>query len=92
MRRGLAVVLSTFVILAWWYCHEFIAIAIEEGSPTENGDVNGDCKRDISDAVYLLLFNFMGGPAPASPFPDCGPGELPTDVELGCEGSPEACA
>ena len=55
-----------------------------------NGD--GDIVGQVSDAVYILLFNFIGGPAPAAPFPDCGPGELPTDEELGCESSTEACA
>lgn len=55
-----------------------------------NGD--GDVVGHVSDAVYILLFNFMGGPPPAAPFPDCGPGELPGDGELGCEISTEACA
>ncbi len=57
-------------------------------------DANGDgaIVGQVSDAVYLLLFNFIAGPAPPAPFPECGPGELPTDEELGCESSTEACA
>lgn len=55
-----------------------------------NGD--GDIVGQVSDAVYILLFNFLGGAAPPAPFPDCGPGELPTDEELGCASSTEACA
>jgi len=35
------------------------------GDPVlENGDVNGDERRDLSDAVYLLNGLFSGGPAP----------------------------
>ena len=30
----------------------------------ENGDVNGDDVRNVSDAVYLLRYLFTGGPAP----------------------------
>lgn len=55
------------------------AIALITGSPqayaqdpgggagaTVNGDVNGDGGRDISDAVYMLNWLFVGGPAPVS--------------------------
>lgn len=55
-------------------------------------DPNGDGVVDLSDAVYLLAFNFLGGPPPVAPYPDCGPGELPTDADLGCEEPPAACA
>ena len=34
------------------------------GAATENGDVNGDGGLDISDAVYILVFLFTGGPDP----------------------------
>ena len=30
----------------------------------DNGDVNADGARDISDAIYLLSYLFSGGPAP----------------------------
>jgi hypothetical protein len=33
---------------------------------TENGDVNGDGRRDISDAVHLLDWLFQGGPDPVA--------------------------
>jgi hypothetical protein len=34
------------------------------GFALENGDVNGDQVRDVSDGVYLLANLFTGGPAP----------------------------
>ncbi|MBI4602016.1 MAG: lamin tail domain-containing protein [Planctomycetes bacterium] len=36
-----------------------------------NGDTNGDGARDLSDAVYLLVWLFSGGPEPVPP---CGGG------------------
>ena len=32
----------------------------------ENGDTNGDGRRDLSDGIYLLLHLFLGGAAPVS--------------------------
>jgi hypothetical protein len=45
------------------------------GTVTKNGDVNGDGKIDISDAVYLLSWLFQGGGAPVEI--DCGPPSPP---------------
>ncbi len=50
-------------------------------------NTNGDNTVDLADPVFLLNFLFAGGPAPVDPFPDCGPGMLPADAELGCETS-----
>jgi len=38
------------------------------GAPTGNGngDLNGDGERDISDAIYLLIYLFSGGPEPVA--------------------------
>ena len=47
-------------------------------------NTNGDAKVDIADPVSLLNFLFAGGSPPVAPFPDCGPGMLPSDAELGC--------
>ncbi len=52
-------------------------------------NTNGDDAADITDATYLLNHLFAGGPAPAQPFPDCGPGMLPADEELGCANPPD---
>ena len=35
-------------------------------------DANADHLHDVSDALYLLEFQFAGGSAPVAPFPDCG--------------------
>ncbi len=51
-------------------------------------NTNGDDVANITDATYLLNHLFAGGPAPAQPFPDCGPGMLPADVALGCANPP----
>jgi hypothetical protein len=41
------------------------------GVAADNGDVNGDLDRDLSDGIYLLGHLFLGGPAPV-PLADCG--------------------
>ena len=51
-------------------------------------NTNGDAVVNIADPVSLLDFLFAAGPAPAAPFPDCGPGTLPADAELGCANPP----
>ena len=51
-------------------------------------NTNGDEAASISDASYVLNFLFAGGPAPIDPFPDCGPGTLPVDEQLGCANPP----
>jgi hypothetical protein len=47
-------------------------------------DSNGDSMNDISDAIHLLMYLFMGGSAPPAPFPGCGE-DLDPDASLGCE-------
>jgi len=43
---------------------------------TEACNANDDERLDISDAVYLLGFLFLGGPSPPPPYPE--PGVDPT--------------
>lgn len=39
----------------------------------------------MTDAVYLLNFNFLGGPPPPAPFRSCGRSLRSSDQTLGCE-------
>lgn len=57
---------------------------------TWSTNTNGDGAANITDATYLLNHLFAGSPPPVAPFPDCGPGTLPADAELGC-ANPPAC-
>ena len=64
------------------------------GGPIEPGclaalDTNGDDAVNIADPVFLLNFLFAGGPRLSAPFPDCGPGMVPADEELGCANPPD---
>ena len=43
-----------------------------------NGDVNGDLSLDLSDAIYLLSFLFLGGPPP----PPLSPAEAAKCAEI----------
>ena len=52
-------------------------------------NTNGDDDVNIADPVSLLNYLFAGGLAPAVPFPDCGPGMLPADQEIGCANPPD---
>ncbi len=53
-------------------------------------NVNGDSGTNIADPTFLLNWLFVVGPPPAAPFPDCGPGALPSD-EGACEIAPKSC-
>ena len=50
-------------------------------------DTNGDGQfiGAVTDVLATLRFNFLDGGPPAAPFPECGPGELAGDENLGCE-------
>lgn len=57
-------------------------LAIRHGSarvPPYSGDLNGDSREDMSDALYLLNFLFLGGPEPAPIFR-----ELPATGQTFC--------
>ena len=51
-------------------------------------DVDDSGSVDLTDAVYLLNYLFIGGAAPAEPVA-CGLD--PTGDNLSCETVPEAC-
>ena len=55
----------------------------------EGADTNDDGGIDVSDAVFLLLWRFVGGSPPALPGPDnCGPDPAP-ETGLGCMDYPQ---
>ncbi len=63
-------------------------IACQSGGPfscDDAADVNDDGALDMADCVYLVNYLY-GGPAPPSPFPDCGV-DLTPDA-LGCADFP----
>jgi polyhydroxybutyrate depolymerase len=56
-------------------------------------DFNGDgMMQGVTDAVHLLTYRFVAGPAPPGPFPSCGPESLDSSVALACETPPRGCA
>jgi hypothetical protein len=70
VRKSIFIVaLGLFVLLAFWR-PGFKASAGQGGGggrvATENGDINGDGLRDISDAISLLSWLFQGGPDPVA--------------------------
>ncbi|MBI4603530.1 MAG: hypothetical protein HY721_16380 [Planctomycetes bacterium] len=69
MKRFLALLLVAVVVFLAARIVERLVVAAQVagrggGAGIENGDVNGSGARDISDAVYLLSYLFLGGPAP----------------------------
>lgn len=56
----------------------------DPGRPCGNGDVNGDGKLNVADAVYLLNYLFLDGPAPAQIA--CSGGSLPATGQKTCFG------
>jgi hypothetical protein len=55
-------------------------------TPFRRADANGDEAVDLSDAVFVLPYLFLGGPALPVPYPGCGLD--PTEDGLGCRVSP----
>ena len=51
---------------------------------SDAADANDDGRLDLTDVIYGWSYMYLGGPAPAAPFP--APGNDPTPDGLGCEG------
>ena len=68
----------------------YIAIPQRRERHETAANTNGDEAVDIADVVYSLWFSFLGGPPPVPPYPDCGLGTSPTDVET-CNRQPRSC-
>ena len=67
MRKLLVfALLVNAALLAGRFWQELPVNAQEEPVATENGDVNGDGDRNITDAVYLLRWLFQRGPEPVA--------------------------
>ena len=47
-------------------------------------DADDSNRLDVSDALYILNFLFLGGPQPAVPFEECG--SDPSEDAFSCEG------
>ena len=52
-------------------------------------NMNGDEAVNVADPVFVLNFLFAGGPRLSAPYPECGPGTLPADEQLGCANPPD---
>lgn len=54
-------------------------------------DANDNGALDmLQDPIYLITYVFQNGPAPAAPFPTCGPDGTDMDA-LGCLAAPSQC-
>lgn len=73
----------TLTLVLW--IHGGLPGAIAQGEPsgaTINGDVNGDGKLNIADAIYIINNQFRGGPQPV-PI-ECPPTGLPATGQTKC--------
>jgi len=68
MKRIVVLALVLNAALLGVIAHQLVAIAGGGAVPTadRNGDVNGDARLDMSDAIYLLLHIFRNGPEPVA--------------------------
>ena len=68
MKRIVVFALILNAALLGVIAQQFIALAGDDGplATRQNGDVNGDQILDMSDAVYLLIHLFNGGPDPVA--------------------------
>ncbi len=65
MKRMILFALILNAALLGVIAHQFTALAGGGGvEADDNGDVNGDGSRDLTDAIYMLTWLFRGGPGP----------------------------
>ncbi len=65
MKRMILFALLINAALLGVIAHQFTALAGGgRAEADENGDMNGDGSRDLTDAIYMLSWLFRGGPGP----------------------------
>lgn len=64
MKRMILFALILNAALLGVIAHQFTALAGGGAEADDNGDVNGDGSRDLTDAIYMLTWLFRGGPGP----------------------------
>jgi hypothetical protein len=57
--------------------------SVEPSPCPDLSDVDDSGVVDVTDAVFLLGYLFSKGPAPADPFPKCGPDPTPDGLDCG---------
>lgn len=67
MKKAILIVLLVNAfLLAGRLVEDLVLRAQAAPEATENGDTNGDGLRDLSDAIFLLDWLFLGGPEPVA--------------------------
>ena len=56
-----------------------------------DADGDGAINGQVTYALYLLNFSFIGGAPPPAPFPVCGTAARPSDETLGCVETVKDC-
>jgi hypothetical protein len=74
---GIVNISDAIQILSWLFLDAGANLECKKAA-----DTNDDGKIELTDAIYLLLYLFSGGPALPAPFPEAGPD--PTGDGLGC--------
>ena len=64
MKRMILFALVLNAALRGVIAHQLVAIAGDGPEAAQNGDTNGDGQRDVSDAIHLLSWLFLGGQEP----------------------------
>ena len=64
MKRMILFALVLNAALLGVIAHQLVAIAGDGPEAAQNGDTNGDGQRDVSDAIHLLSWLFLGGQEP----------------------------
>ena len=68
-----------------------LAMTLTNGELKSDVQVESTVNGQVTDALYVLNFSFLGGAAPPAPFPGCGTAASPSDEELGCVETVKDC-